>query len=190
MRLIVGLGNPGEKYIMTRHNTGMLFVDKIAEHYQTDWSYENKFEGFIADITTNDGNFKLLKPTTFMNCSGRSVSAVAKYYKILPKEILVIHDELDLPLGKLKFKFAGTTNGHNGLKDIEKSLETNEFYRLRIGIDRPTRGLDVASYVLANISKNIYDKIIFSSNEVINVIPNILANDMDKVMHKIHTNNK
>lgn len=189
MQLIVGLGNPGDKYEMTRHNIGMLAIDKIAEDYNVEWHYENKFEGYVANVSTNHGNLFLLKPTTFMNCSGKSVSAIMKFYKISAKEILVLHDEIDLPSGVMRFKSSGSLNGHNGLRDISKAIGTEDFYRLRIGVDRPTKGFAVSDYVLAKISTNTADNLLRNIHNLIHVLPNIIKNEMSIAIQEIHRNN-
>ncbi|HSQ10803.1 MAG TPA: aminoacyl-tRNA hydrolase [Burkholderiaceae bacterium] len=151
IRLIVGLGNFGAEYAATRHNAGYWLVDAIARRAGVRFSGERKFHGDAARIRLAGRDVWLLKPTTYMNRSGQSVVAVALFYKILPTEILVAHDELDLPPGAVKLKRGGGTAGHNGLKDTQALLSTADFWRLRIGIGHP-RSLqleqDVADFVL------------------------------------------
>jgi PTH1 family peptidyl-tRNA hydrolase len=151
IRLIVGLGNFGAEYAATRHNAGYWLVDAIARRAGVRFSGERKFHGDAARIRLAGRDVWLLKPTTYMNRSGQSVVAVALFYKILPSEILVAHDELDLPPGAVKLKRGGGTAGHNGLKDTQARLSTADFWRLRIGIGHP-RSLqleqDVADFVL------------------------------------------
>jgi PTH1 family peptidyl-tRNA hydrolase len=151
IRLIVGLGNFGAEYEATRHNAGYWLVDAIARRAGARFSGERKFHGDVARIRLAGHDVWLLKPTTYMNRSGQSVVALALFYKILPTEILVAHDELDLPPGAIKLKRGGGTAGHNGLKDTQARLSTADFWRLRIGIGHP-RSLqleqDVADFVL------------------------------------------
>ncbi len=151
IRLIVGLGNFGAEYEATRHNAGYWLVDSIARRAGARFSGERKFHGDVARIRLAGHDVWLLKPTTYMNRSGQSVVALALFYKILPTEILMAHDELDLPPGAVKLKRGGGTAGHNGLKDTQARLSTADFWRLRIGIGHP-RSLqleqDVADFVL------------------------------------------
>lgn len=162
MRLVVGLGNPGEQYLLTRHNAGFLFLDYLIDHYGLP-DYKAKFlggftEGTISLPTEADKSqitkLMFLKPMTFMNLSGNSVRAVAQFYKIAPKDILVIHDEVDLPLGTIRSKQGGGNAGHNGLKSIEQSLNSPNFWRLRIGVGRSAHEqISTADHVLGNFTK-------------------------------------
>lgn len=153
IKLIVGLGNPGRQYEKTRHNAGFLFLDSLLASCDGSWQHEGKFQGTLAECLLTHHQALLLKPDTFMNLSGQAVGKVARYYKILPEEILVIHDELDFEAGLVKLKKGGGHAGHNGLRDIIAHLGSNEFYRLRIGIGRPAAGKAVADYVLSEPSK-------------------------------------
>ena len=152
-RLIVGLGNPGPEYEATRHNVGFWFVDHLADKLKIVLAPQGKFHGKAG----RDGELWLLQPTTFMNRSGQAVAALANFYKITPAEVLVIHDDLDLPPGGIRLKQGGGNGGHNGLKDIQARLGTPDFWRLRIGIGHPrTLGLSqqVADFVLQCIRRN------------------------------------
>ena len=151
MKLIVGLGNPGTKYEMTRHNIGFLIADKVAQKLNTDIS-KDKFKGKFNKVAYNNEDIILLKPMTFMNLSGESVLPASKFFKVDTKDILVIHDELDIEFGKIKFKKGGGFAGHNGLKSIGSSLSRQEFNRLRVGIGRPAGRISVADYVLQKFS--------------------------------------
>ena len=142
-RLIVGLGNPGPEYEATRHNVGFWFVDRLASQLRATLAPQGKFFGRAA----RTGETWLLQPTTFMNRSGQAVAALANFYKIAPDEILVIHDELDLPPGGIRLKQGGGNGGHNGLKDIQARLGTPDFWRLRLGIGHP-RTLNLAQQVV------------------------------------------
>ncbi|HYC38121.1 MAG TPA: aminoacyl-tRNA hydrolase [Usitatibacter sp.] len=152
IRLIVGLGNPGEKYERTRHNAGYWWVDAIAERKRAAWKKETKFSGWATRVEEGGREFALLKPSTYMNESGRSVSAYMRFFKIAPAEMLVVHDELDLPPGTVKMKLGGGTGGHNGLSDIAEAIDSKEFWRLRIGIGHPGNKDDVPDYVLKRAS--------------------------------------
>jgi PTH1 family peptidyl-tRNA hydrolase len=148
IRLIVGLGNPGTEYEKTRHNAGYWWVDAIAAARRASWKKEAKFSGWTTRVAEGAGEFILLKPATYMNESGRSVSAVMRFYKIEPAQLLVVHDELDLAPGVVKLKRGGGTGGHNGLADIGEALDSKDFWRLRIGIGHPGDKDLVADYVL------------------------------------------
>ncbi|MDR1275203.1 MAG: aminoacyl-tRNA hydrolase [Candidatus Accumulibacter sp.] len=143
-RLVVGLGNPGAEYEDNRHNLGFWFVDRLAQDLGAAWAPQGKFFGAVA----RRGELRLLKPATFMNCSGRSVAALALFYRILPDEILVVHDDLDLPPGSIRVKQGGGNGGHNGLKDVQASLGTPDFWRLRLGIGHPGDREAVLKHVL------------------------------------------
>jgi len=148
IRLIVGLGNPGREYESTRHNVGFWWVDELARLQQLSFKNESKFHGLTARGQLHGHEVLLLKPQTFMNVSGRSVAALAQFYKIDPAEMLVVHDELDLPPGVARLKIGGGHGGHNGLKDIIEHLASRDFWRLRIGIGHPGDRAEVANYVL------------------------------------------
>lgn len=160
IKLIVGLANPGAKYEGTRHNAGEWFVNELARMYNTSLKEEAKYFGKVAKINTAQGEVRLLVPTTFMNLSGKAVGALANFYRIKPEEILVAHDELDLPPGVAKIKQGGGHGGHNGLKDIIASLgNNNNFYRVRIGIGHPGHRDLVAGYVLGKPAPQDQEKI-------------------------------
>jgi PTH1 family peptidyl-tRNA hydrolase len=143
-RLIVGLGNPGGDYADTRHNAGFWFVDRLARELKVTLAPQGKFFGRLARLDA----LWLLQPTTFMNRSGQAVAALAHFYKIAADEILVVHDELDLPPGGIRLKQGGGNGGHNGLKDIQAQLSTPDFWRLRLGIGHPGGRNEVIDYVL------------------------------------------
>jgi PTH1 family peptidyl-tRNA hydrolase len=148
--LVVGLGNPGREYARNRHNVGYLVVDELARRHGGSW--RSKFSGQLAEIRLDGHKVALLKPETFMNESGRAVSAAARFYKLEPDEVLVIHDEGDFDLGRLELKVGGGLGGHNGLRSLAQHLKTQDFLRLRIGVGRPERGdrRPLADYVLSN----------------------------------------
>lgn len=153
IKVIVGLGNPGQQYEKTRHNAGFIFLDYLAGSMSCKWSSQNQFQAEIASFSIGANKFILLKPMVFMNRSGLSVGKLLRYYKLNPEEMLVVHDELDLPECAVKFKHDGGHAGHNGLRDIIAHIDSRDFYRLRIGIGRPAAGANVADYVLSNLSK-------------------------------------
>ncbi len=153
IKLIVGLGNPSQQYVETRHNVGFLFLERMAYELGCVWVKEAKFQALCSRFSVAGHQKILLKPETFMNRSGQSVGAATRYHKINADEVLVVHDELDFEVGKVKLKKSGGHAGHNGLRDIIAHLQTPDFYRLRIGIGRPVTGKSVADYVLSTPSK-------------------------------------
>ena len=146
--LVVGLGNPGPEYEHTRHNLGFLVVDVLAERLGARIKPQKGMRALVAEARDGDARIILAKPTTFMNASGAAVAELARYFKIAPADVVVVHDELDLPVAALKVKQGGGDAGHNGLKDITKALGTNGYARVRIGIGRPLAMIDSATYVL------------------------------------------
>ncbi len=188
IKLFVGLGNPGEKYTGTRHNTGFWWVDLVAEQSRSQLKVNAKMFGEVGKLNPYQ-NKLLLKPTTFMNASGKAVAALANYYKISPEEILVIHDELDLPAGSMKFKFGGGHGGHNGLKDINLALGSSNYWRLRIGIDHPGDRNQVVNYVLKAPQKDEQTAIDVGINESTKLLDLICAGEFENAMLKLHTKN-
>ena len=148
--LVVGLGNPGREYARHRHNAGRMVLDELARRHGASW--KGKFSGQLAEVRVDGHRVALLKPETFMNESGRSVAAAARFYKVEPDAILVVHDEIDLEPGRLQARFGGGLAGHNGLRSIAQHLGTKDFMRLRVGVGRPGRGdrRAPADYVLSN----------------------------------------
>jgi peptidyl-tRNA hydrolase, PTH1 family len=186
IKLIVGLGNPGDKYAATRHNAGFWFVDAIAGQSNSKLVIDAKMFGVVGKLSPHPEVW-LLKPTTFMNGSGKAVAALANYYKILPSEILVTHDELDLPTGSAKLKFGGGHGGHNGLRDIHAALGTADYWRLRLGIDHPGDKNEVINYVLkapVKDEKNALETSIYAASSVVDLL---LTGDFEGAMQKLHT---
>jgi peptidyl-tRNA hydrolase, PTH1 family len=148
--LVVGLGNPGREYARNRHNAGQLVVDELARRHGGSW--KSKFSGQLAEIRLDGHKVALLRPETYMNESGRSVGAAARFFKVEPGEVLVVHDEGDFDLGRLELKAGGGLAGHNGLRSIAQHLKTQDFLRLRIGVGRPERGdpRSLADYLLSD----------------------------------------
>ena len=188
IKLIVGLGNPGQQYAETRHNVGVWFVEQLLEHSPTTLKPENKFKGLVGKISLHGHECFLLIPTTFMNLSGEAVGALAKFYKILPQEILVAHDELDLPPGEARIKQGGGHGGHNGLKSIFSHLSGNrDFLRLRIGIGHPGESRLVSDYVLKRPSKHDEQLIDNALSDADRVFPLLLEGQIQKAMTQLHT---
>ncbi len=173
IKLIVGLGNPGLQYEKTRHNVGFLFLRELAVESGCGWVDEARFQGLLSEYKIPTRSVRLLMPKTFMNLSGQSVGKVSRYYRILPEEILVVHDEIDFNTGVVKLKKDGGHAGHNGLKDIISHLGTKDFFRLRIGIGRPSSS-DVANYVLSVPSKKEFDLIAPALLEGKKLVDNLL----------------
>ncbi|MDO5639060.1 MAG: aminoacyl-tRNA hydrolase [Neisseria sp.] len=186
IKLIVGLGNPGKEYEQTRHNAGFWFVDELAWAWKATLKDEKKFFGEAARVARPEGDVWLLKPTTFMNRSGQAVAALAQFYKIKPAEIMVVHDELDLACGRIKFKLGGGNGGHNGLKDIQARLGTPDFYRLRLGIDHPGDRNLVVGYVLNKPGAEDREKIDDSIAKSLRGMPKIMAGEFDEAMRELH----
>jgi peptidyl-tRNA hydrolase, PTH1 family len=155
-QLIVGLGNPGTKYEQTRHNIGFMAVDALARRWQISLSENRKFQGFFGEgLAVSRGKIRLLKPLTYMNLSGQSIRAVTDWYKLSPESVLVIYDDMDLPLGKIRLRLSGSAGGHNGMKSAIAHLNTDNFPRLRVGIGKPTtptEDKDTVSHVLGRFS--------------------------------------
>lgn len=188
VRLIVGLGNPGSEYRGTRHNAGADFVEALARHCGTTLQVESKFFGLAGRVTLSGHDLRLLIPTTFMNRSGKSVAALAQFFKIPPQEILVAHDELDIPAGTARFKQGGGHGGHNGLRDIVPALGNNKnFHRLRIGIGHPGHASQVTGYVLGAPSMDDRRRIDECIDEAIAALPLLLAGESTKAMTRLHS---
>ncbi len=186
MRLIVGLGNPGPQYEGTRHNAGFWFVDLLARRHDGVFRSEPRFHAQTCRIRVGGQACWLLKPITFMNRSGQSVSSLARYFRIPPEEILVAHDELDLPAGTVRLKKGGGPAGHNGLRDIISALGSREFWRLRIGIDRPADSRQVVDYVLGRPSRADDEAIDDAIDQGEGVVPEILAGEFQRAMNRLH----
>ena len=188
IKLIVGLGNPGSDYQATRHNAGADFVEALARQCGTPLQADSKFYGLTGRINLAGHDIRLLVPTTFMNRSGQAVAAVAKFYKIATDEILIAHDELDIPPGTARFKQGGGHGGHNGLRDIIPALANDKsFHRLRIGIGHPGHASKVTGYVLGKPSQVDRTRIDACIDEAIDSLPLLLAGDATKAMTKLHS---
>lgn len=188
IKLIVGLGNPGPSYLDTRHNAGQQFVEALAHHYQLTLTANKKYAGLFASGVINGREIKLLVPTTFMNRSGQSVGAVCQFYKIRAEEVLVAHDELDIPVGTLKLKQGGGHGGHNGLRDIISALANNKnFHRLRIGIGHPGDRSLVTDYVLKKAPVKEREQTASSIDYAIQQIDSIISGQWQHAMQQLHS---
>ena len=187
IKLIVGLGNPGKEYERTRHNAGYWWVDAIAAARRATWKKETRFSGWTTRVDEDGAEFLLLKPSTYMNESGRSVSAVMRFFKIDPGQMLVVHDELDLPPGAVKMKRGGGTGGHNGLTDIADALDTKDFWRLRIGIGHPGDKDLVADYVLDKARRVEQDAIDPPFERSLELLPRLAKGKVIDAMTWLHT---
>jgi PTH1 family peptidyl-tRNA hydrolase len=190
IRLVAGLGNPGKSYERTRHNAGFWFVDALARKLGAAFAPQAKFHGDVA----RDGELRLVKPMTYMNESGRTVGALARFLSIAPHEILVVHDELDLPAGGVKMKLGGGVAGHNGLKDIRAHLATPEFWRLRLGIGHPRDSeipqQQVVDFVLKPPRADEVKAIEAAIDRALGAWGRIASGDMEAAMLALHTKEK
>jgi len=187
IKLWVGLGNPGPEYEETRHNAGFWFIDGLARLWKTPLQFERNYYGMVARTSFQGESVWLLQPQTFMNLSGKSVGALARFFKINPDQILVAHDELDLPPGQAKLKLGGSHAGHNGLRDIHAQLGTGDYWRLRLGIGHPGDKAEVVHWVL---KKPVLDHRIALDqciDRALGAVPALMAGDTHKAMLQIHT---
>ncbi|AKP35260.1 aminoacyl-tRNA hydrolase [Yersinia aleksiciae] len=188
IKLIVGLANPGAEYAQTRHNAGAWYVDLLAERHNQSLKEEAKFFGYTARLNLAGQDVRLLVPSTFMNLSGKAVVAMAGFYRILPEEILVAHDELDIPPGVAKLKLGGGNGGHNGLKDIQSKLGNNpNFYRLRIGIGHPGDKSKVVGFVLGKPPASEQTLIDDAIDESIRCTEVLMTEGITKAMNRLHS---
>jgi PTH1 family peptidyl-tRNA hydrolase len=187
VRLIVGLGNPGPEYEQTRHNAGFWFVDRLADHHRCRLHHEAKFHADVGRCELKGHDCRLQKPSTFMNRSGGAVAALAGFFRIPRGEILVVHDELDLPPGTARLKKGGGHGGHNGLRDLIAHLGGNDFLRLRIGIGHPGHRDQVIDYVLHRASADERQCIEQAMDQALEVMPLAVCGELERAMHKLHS---
>ena len=187
IKLIVGLANPGAEYAETRHNAGAWYVDLLTRRYNQSLKEESKFFGYTTRLSIANQDIRVLVPTTFMNLSGKAVLAMANFYRIAPDEILIAHDELDLPPGIAKLKLGGSNGGHNGLKDIANKLGNNSnFYRLRIGIGHPGDKNKVTGFVLGKPPASELKLIDDAIDESVRCTEILIKDDITKAMNRLH----
>ncbi|MDO8960278.1 MAG: aminoacyl-tRNA hydrolase [Rhodocyclaceae bacterium] len=185
LKLIVGLGNPGSDYSKTRHNAGFWFCERLARELDVSFTRESRYHGWVANA--RDAGVWLLMPQTFMNRSGQSVQALTNFYRIEPAEMLVVHDELDIPPGQLRLKFGGGLGGHNGLKDITAHLGTQDFWRLRIGIGHPGDRNEVINYVLKPPKKEEAGEIDAAIDRALLAWPLLAKSDFNAATQRINS---
>lgn len=188
LHLIVGLGNPGAQYEGTRHNAGFRFVEELARQHGVQFRDEAKLYGQAAKLSIGSDSLWLLKPSTFMNRSGQSVSAALRYFKIAPEQMLVAHDELDLAPGTTRLKFNGGHGGQNGLRDIFAHLDHGKFHRLRIGIGHPGHKDKVTPWVLGRANRDDDAAIARGIDDAITVLPLLIEGRQEEAMKRLHTN--
>lgn len=187
IKLFVGLGNPGTEYEGTRHNAGFWWVDALARELKLHLVPERGYHGLVARGTVHGQTVWLLEPQTFMNVSGKSVAALARFFKIAPQEILVVHDELDVPPGQAKLKFGGGHGGHNGLRDIHAQLGSADYWRLRLGIGHPGVKAEVVNWVLKKPAPEQRAAIEDCVERTLKAVPALLAGEMEKATLLVHT---
>ena len=187
LRLIVGLGNPGPEHLRTRHNAGFWFVDALADRLGARFGLESKLFGETAKVEIAGQPVWLLKPATFMNLSGKSVTAALRYWKIEPEEALLAHDELDLPPGTARLKFDGGHGGQNGLRDTMRLLGHGRFHRLRLGIGHPGHKDKVTPWVLGRPGRDDEAALLRAIDDAIDVLPLAVAGDFNEAMKRLHT---
>ncbi len=185
LKIIVGLGNPGPEHLLTRHNAGFWFVDVLARRHGGEFRDYRKYSGETARVTIDGREITLLKPTTYMNRSGLSIRQLSDFYKVPAEEILVAHDELDLPVGSARFKFGGGHGGHNGLRDAIAHVGEN-FWRLRLGVGHPGNKAEVIDYVLTRAPKADEEMILDTVNAAADCIPILLEQGAERAMSKLH----
>jgi PTH1 family peptidyl-tRNA hydrolase len=187
IKLFVGLGNPGPEYEATRHNAGFWWIDALARALKVQPVMERSYHGLLARTVVNGQTIWLLQPQTFMNLSGKSVSALARFFKIAPQEILVVHDELDVVPGEAKLKLGGSHAGHNGLRDIHAQLGSSDYWRLRLGVGHPGDKSEVVGWVLKKPSLDHRIAIDQAIDRSLKALPHLLAGEMDRATMLIHT---
>ena len=187
LKVIVGLGNPGSKYTETRHNAGFWFIEEVARKYSATFRPEKKFHGEVAKISLEGKDIWLLKPDTFMNRSGLAVQSLLSFYRITAEQLLVAHDEIDLPPGTAKLKTSGGHGGHNGLRDVISQLGSKDFHRLRIGVGHPGSKDQVVDYVLHNPSQDDRISIDRDIDDAVAVLPELASGAFEQAMHTLHS---
>ena len=187
LKVIVGLGNPGSKYTKTRHNAGFWFIEEVARQYSATFRPEKKFHGEVAKVSIEGKAIWLLKPDTFMNRSGLATQSLLSFYRLTADQLLVAHDEIDLPPGTAKLKTGGGHGGHNGLRDIISQLDSKEFHRLRMGVGHPGSKDQVVDYVLHTASRDDQILIDRDIDDAVSVLPDLATGALEQAMQKLHS---
>ena len=186
IRIIAGLGNPEDKYERTLHNAGFWFADALARKFVGDFRYDKKFDADICKVRMHGENVWLVKPQSYMNQSGQPIRGVLDYYQLKPAELLVAHDEIDLPPGTVRLKEGGGHGGHNGLRDIIRHCG-NDFLRLRLGVGHPGEKHQVTNYVLKRGSADVESAVERNIDDAIDVLPELIDGNIGAAMKKLHT---
>lgn len=187
--LVIGLGNPGEQYAATRHNVGQMVLEELARRSGATLAVHKKTHTRAATVRIADQPVALGAPMSYMNLSGGPVSALAKYQSVAPESVIVVHDELDIPFGQVRLKRGGGAGGHNGLKDITKALNTPEYLRVRVGIDRPPGRMDAATYVLKPFSATERKELPLLIDHAADAVETLLASGLEAAQQRFHTKN-
>ena len=194
-KFIIGLGNPGKEYLRSRHNIGFIIIENFSRKYNADFALKNKLKSWCCELNINNSTYRLFMPNTFMNNSGDAVKAILDWYKFDLNQLYVLVDDIDLPLGKIRFRKKGSSGGHNGLKSIIKNLQTENFNRIRVGIGSPLanengKKLNTISHVLGNISSK--EKLILDEvyNQIIESLENLDRKEEDFIVSKLNSFNK
>lgn len=187
IKLVIGLKNPDQRYGQTRHNAGAWWLESLAEQHDIDLSLNTKLKSHLGKLALNDQSCLLALPTTYMNHSGEAAQLISHYYKIQPEQILIVHDELDFNPGTNRLKYGGGHGGHNGVRDVITHLNTDKFYRLRIGIGHPNHQKLVENYVLDKPSIDDYNTITNSFSELNTILPMLLKGDIADAMKTLHS---
>ena len=193
-KFIIGLGNPGKEYIKNRHNIGFLLLENFSEKYDSKFTLKNKLKSWYSEFKINDSTYRLFMPNTFMNNSGDAVRTIVDWYKIKLDQLLIIVDDIDLPLGKIRFRKKGSSGGHNGLKDIINKLHTENFNRIKIGIGSPpfnkkTKNFNTISHVLGNISSKENDTLDKVYQQVIESLEELDIKKKDYIISELNSFN-
>lgn len=185
--LVVGLGNPGPKYEATRHNVGFWAVADLAGRYGSSFSLNSRMKAQVATFVRSEAKYVLVRPTTYMNLSGEAVGALARFHKVLPADVIVVHDELDLDPGRLRVKLGGGDNGHNGLKSIRAHLGTGDFHRIRVGIGRPPGRQPSADWVLANLRPKELEELRVDAAVAADAVEYLVANGLTATQNRYNS---
>lgn len=189
MKIIAGLGNPGREYVKTKHNVGFMLADALADKLGVS-EWRSDFEALVATVNVAGEKILLVKPMTYMNESGRAIASVINYYKLKPTDLIVVHDDMDIPVGKIRIRKKGSTGGHNGIKSLLQYLRDENFFRIRIGVGRPLAGCTVVNHVLSPFAETDSYKIRDTIDEVVSATICILEQGIDLAMNRYNKGKK